>query len=214
MADEVNTTQGTAAPAVGTPQAAPEAAPTQEQQNAFQRFLGSLFGGKAEAPAPAEGTDTTPAPAPKQEPEGKTYTEAQLQAQLEAAKAQWAAQQQEEARLSKLPPEERAKAEADAQKEEVEDLRAQLLQRDLKDAALKQLEKDGFPAGLAELLTYTDKESMEKSMAHAQEVFKSCLEAAVKERLRGKTPEGLGGAASAENAIKDQIAQNIRGGLN
>ena len=41
-----------------------------------------------------------------------------------------------------------------------------------------------------------------------------CLEAAVKERLRGKTPEGLGGAASAENAIKDQIAQNIRGGLN
>ena len=124
MADEVNTTQGTAAPAVGTPQAAPEAAPTQEQQNAFQRFLGSLFGGKAEAPAPAEGTDTTPAPAPKQEPEGKTYTEAQLQAQLEAAKAQWAAQQQEEARLSKLPPEERAKAEADAQKKEVEDLRA------------------------------------------------------------------------------------------
>ena len=214
MADEVNTTQGTAAPAVGTPQAAPEAAPTQEQQNAFQRFLGSLFGGKAEAPAPAEGTDTTPAPAPKQEPEGKTYTEAQLQAQLEAAKAQWAAQQQEEARLSKLPPEERAKAEADAQKKEVEDLRAQLLQRDLKDAALKQLEKDGFPAGLAELLTYTDKESMEKSMAHAQEVFKSCLEAAVKERLRGKTTEGLGGAASAENAIKDQIAQNIRGGLN
>ena len=214
MADEVNTTQGTAAPAVGTPQAAPEAAPTQEQQNAFQRFLGSLFGGKAEAPAPAEGTDTTPAPAPNQEPEGKTYSEAQLQAQLEAAKAQWAAQQQEEARLSKLPPEERAKAEADAQKKEVEDLRAQLLQRDLKDAALKQLEKDGFPAGLAELLTYTDKESMEKSMAHAQEVFKSCLEAAVKERLRGKTPEGLGGAASAENAIKDQIAQNIRGGLN
>ena len=68
MADEVNTTQGTAAPAVGTPQAAPEAAPTQEQQNAFQRFLGSLFGGKAEAPAPAEGMDTTPAPAPKQEP--------------------------------------------------------------------------------------------------------------------------------------------------
>ncbi len=174
--------------------------------------VGSLFGGKAEAPA--EGTDTTPAPAPQQEPEGKTYTEAQLQAQLEAAKAQWAAQQQEEARLSKLPPEERAKAESNAQKKEVEDLRAQLLQRDLKDAALKQLSKDGFPAGLAELLTYTDKESMEKSMAHTQEVFKSCLEAAVKERLRGKTPEGLGGAASAENAIKDQIAQNIRGGLN
>lgn len=211
MADEVNTTQSAAAPAAGTPQAAPEAAPTQEQQNAFQRFMSSLFGGKEPA-APAEGTETTPAP--QQEPEGKTYTEADLQARLEAAKAEWAAQQQEQARLSKLPPEERAKAEADAQREELEGLRAQLLQRDLKDAALKQLEKDGFPAGLADLLTYTDKEAMEKSMAHVQGVFKGCLEAAVKERLRGKTPEGLGGAASAENAIRDQIAQNIRGGLN
>ena len=187
------------------------AAPTQEQQNAFQRFMSSLFGGKEPA-APAEGTKTTPAP--QQEPEGKTYTEADLQARLEAAKAEWAAQQQEQARLEKLPPEERAKAEADAQREELEGLRAQLLQRDLKDAALKQLEKDGFPAGLADLLTYTDKEAMEKSMAHVQGVFKGCLEAAVKERLRGKTPEGLGGAASAENAIRDQIAQNIRGGLN
>lgn len=215
MADEVNTTQATAAPAADTPQAAPEAAPTQEQQNAFQRFLGSLFGnGKAEAPAPAEDAETDPAPVPQQEPEAKTYTEADLQARLEEAKAQWTAQQQEQSRLSKLSPEERAKAEADAKDKELEGLRAQLLQRDLKDAALRQLEKDGFPAGLAELLTYTDKESMEKSMAHAQEVFKSCLESAVKERLRGKTPAGLGGAASSENAIRDQIAQNIRGGLN
>lgn len=213
MADEVNTTQSAAAPAAGTPQAAPEAAPTQEQQNAFQRFWSGLLGGKAPA-APAEGAETNTPPAAQPEPEAKTYTEADLQARLEAAKAEWAAQQQEQARLSKLPPEERAKAEADAQAKELEGLRAQLLQRDLKDAALKQLEKDGFPAGLADLLTYTDKEAMEKSMAHAQEVFKSCLEAAVKERLRGKTPEGLGGAAFAENSIRDQIAQNIRGGLN
>ena len=36
---------------------------------------------------------------------------------------------------------------------------------------------------------------------------------AVKERLRGKTPEGLGGGAKAENTVKDQIAQGIRGGM-
>ena len=36
MADEVNTTQSAAAPAAGTPQAAPEAAPTQEQQNGWR----------------------------------------------------------------------------------------------------------------------------------------------------------------------------------
>lgn len=93
-------------------------------------------------------------------------------------------------------------------------MRAQLLQRDLKDAALAKLEKEGFPVGLADLLTYTDKESMEKSLERVQEVFKSSLEAAIKDRLRGRTPAGLGGAATAENSMKDQIAQNIRGGLN
>ena len=98
--------------------------------------------------------------------------------------------------------------------QQLADLQAKLLQRDLKDAALAKLEKEGFPVGLADLLTYTDQESMEKSLVRVQEVFKASLEAAVKERLRGKTPEGLGGAATAENALKDQIAQNIRGGLN
>ena len=78
---------------------------------------------------------------------------------------------------------------------------------------VKKLTDEGFPVGLADLLTYTDKESMEKSLQQTQEVFKSALEAAVKERLRGKTPEGLGGGAKAENTVKDQIAQGIRGGM-
>ena len=52
---------------------------------------------------------------------------------------------------------------------------------------MKKLTDEGFPVGLADLLTYTDKESMEKSLQQTQEVFKSALEAAVKERLRGKT---------------------------
>jgi len=57
---------------------------------------------------------------------------------------------------------------------------------------VKKLTDEGFPVGLADLLTYTDKESMEKSLQQTQEVFKSALEAAVKERLRGKTPAGIG----------------------
>ena len=132
---------------------------------------------------------------------------------LTQAKAAWEAEQQEKQRLAKLPPEERAKAEGEAQAQELTKLRTELLQRDLKDAAVKKLTDEGFPVGLADLLTYTDKESMEKSLQQTQEVFKSALEAAVKERLRGKTPEGLGGGAKAENTVKDQIAQGIRGGM-
>ena len=219
MADEITTSTGTpgvpgTAPAAGGAQPPEGATPTQEQQTTFQKWLAGLFGGKEATPAGQEGSTPTTAKEGGQEPQGKTYTEADLQAEIEKAKAAWTAEQQEQARLAKLTPEERAKAEADAKDQKLADLEAKLLQRDLKDAALAKLEKEGFPVGLADLLTYTDQESMEKSLERVQEVFKTSLEAAVKERLRGKTPEGLGGAATAENALKDQIAQNIRGGLN
>lgn len=211
---ETTTTTGTA-PAAGGEGQNPQqtnqqpATPTAEQRTAFQKFWDSLFGGKEE-PAPGSGSGE----GTKQEPQGgKSYSEADVEAKIAEAKAAWEAEQQEKQRLAKLPPEERAKAEGEAQAQELTKLRTELLQRDLKDAAVKKLTDEGFPVGLADLLTYTDKESMEKSLQQTQEVFKSALEAAVKERLRGKTPEGLGGGAKAENTVKDQIAQGIRGGM-
>lgn len=220
MAEELSntTTTGTGAdpaPAAGsqtTPEGTP--APTTEQKNAFQKFWDSLFGGKGDSKG-TDGDGTKPAgEAAPQKSEGATYTEADLQAKLEEAKATWQAEQEENARLEKLSPEERAKAEDAAKDKQLKDLQAQLLQRDLKESAVATLQKDGFPVSLADLLTYTDKDAMEKSMASVTETFKASLEAAVKDRLRGKTPEGLGGAANAENSMKDMIAQNIRGGLN
>ena len=221
---ETTTTTGTAPAAGGegqTPQQTNQqpTTPTAEQRTAFQKFWDSLFGGKEEpAPGSGEGTKKDGDPAPKegegtkQEPQGgKSYSEADVEAKIAEAKAAWEAEQQEKQRLAKLSPEERAEGEAQAQ--ELTKLRTELLQRDLKDAAVKKLTDEGFPVGLADLLTYTDKESMEKSLQQTQEVFKSALEAAVKERLRGKTPEGLGGGAKAENTVKDQIAQGIRGGM-
>ena len=209
---ETTTTTGTAPAAGGegqTPQQTNQqpTTPTAEQRTAFQKFWDSLFGGKEE-PAPGSGEGT------KQEPQGgKSYSEADVEAKIAEAKAAWEAEQQEKQRLAKLSPEERAKAEGEAQAQELTKLRTELLQRDLKDSAVKKLTDEGFPVGLADLLTYTDKESMEKCLQQTQEVFKSALEAAVKERLRGKTPEGLGGGAKAENTVKDQIAQGIRGGM-
>lgn len=224
MAETTTTTSTAANPAGGEAQTTQQpATPTAEQRTAFQKFMDALFGGK-EDPAPAsgegEGTKKGGDPAPKEgegtKPEakdGKSYSEADVEAKIAEAKAAWEAEQQEKQRLAKLSPEERAKAEGEAQAQELTKLRTELLQRDLKDAAVKKLTDEGFPVGLADLLTYTDKESMEKSLQQTQEVFKSALEAAVKERLRGKTPEGLGGGAKVENTMKDQIAQSIRGGM-
>ncbi len=224
MAETTTTTSTAANPAGGEAQTTQQpATPTAEQRTAFQKFMDALFGGK-EDPAPAsgegEGTKKGGDPAPKEgegtKPEakdGKSYSEADVEAKIAEAKAAWEAEQQEKQRLAKLSPEERAKAEGEAKEQELTKLRAELLQRDLKDAALKKLTDEGFPGGLADLLTYTDQESMEKSLKHTQEVFKGALEVAVKERLRGKTPEGLGGGAKVENTVKDQIAQSIRGGM-
>ena len=59
-----------------------------------------------------------------------------MEAKIAEAKAAWEAEQQEKQRLAKLPPEERAKAEGEAQAQELTKLRTELLQRDLKDAAV------------------------------------------------------------------------------
>ncbi len=211
--------------AATAPGAAPEASaaaqtPAAEQLSVGQKLLNLLGLGSeksetapASTPAtiPAEaGTGagaTTPGAAATQE---KTFS----QADLDAAVAKALAEREEAARLAKLPPEERAKAEAEAKDKEIAGLQAQLLQRDLKQTAVAALDQAGYPVALADMLDYTSKENMEKSLASIQDTFKSSLEAALKEKLRGKTPAGLGDAGGSEGAIRDQIAQNIRGGLN
>ena len=66
------------------------------------------------------------------------------------------------------------------------------------------------PAGKTEEKTFSQA-AMEKSLSKLTDTFKGSLQAAVESRLRGKTPAGLGNAASAENMLRDQIARNIRG---
>lgn len=187
-----------------------------DQMNSFQKFLVSLGigGGKdkgtgAQQETHEEGEKAQGAAAET----GKSYTKQDLDTALEKARLEWETSAKEKARLEKLSPEERAKAEAEAKDKELEGLKAQLLARDLKQAAVGTLDKEGFPVKLAELVDYSSKENMENSLATVQSVFQEALAAALKDKLRGKTPIGLGDAASTEGSMKDQIAQNIRGGL-
>lgn len=64
---------------------------------------------------------------------------------------------------------------------------------------------------IADVLDYSSKERMEETLKNTTKVFKDSLAVAIQSRLKGKTPEGLGGAASAENLLRDQIARNVRG---
>ena len=141
---------------------------------------------------------------------GRMIMEAGIARQA-AAKAQAEGNAEEAKRQAKLSPEEKAAEEQKKKDEQIAELQAKLLKSDLQKKATASLEKDGYPVGLAELLDYTSEEAMEKSLSKLTDTFKGSLQAAVESRLRGKTPAGLGNAASAENMLRDQIARNIRG---
>ena len=209
----ITDTQGTeqAVQGVGTEtQGQQTAENTSEKVNAFQKFINELFGG---------GKDSDAAGVPKKEEseettntsEEKSFTKADMDAAIEAAKQQWQAEAAEAERIKKLTPEEQAKEEQAKKDSEIASLKKQLLQKDLRENAVKALEKDGFPVGLADMLDYSSKERMEETLSSVTAAFKASIETAVNEKLRGKTPEGLGMAASSMNLFRDQIAKNIRG---
>ena len=181
---------------------------TPEKVSTLQKFIDGLFGGgkKAEGTEP-EKKDGDPA-AEKAEEE-KSFTQAD--AAIEAAKQQWLDEAAEAERVKKLTPEEKAKEEKEKKDSEIASLRSQLLQKELRECATKSLETDGLPVGLADVLDYSSKERMEETLKNTTKVFKDSLAVAIQSRLKGKTPEGLGGAASAENLLRDQIARNVRG---
>lgn len=190
------------------------AAEGEKELNAFQKFLSELFSGKKDEQPKTEEHQKTEE---KQKLITKSYTEAELAAAIEANKQKLVSEAAEQERLSKLTPEDKAKAleqsAVTAAQAENARLQAEITKRDLHSEAVTSLSNDGFPVGIAELLDYTDKKSMETSLAKAVTIVKQSIEQGVNNRLRGKTPAGLGGAANAENALKDQIARNIRNGL-
>ena len=207
--DEITTMQGTEQEVQNTAtetQGQQTAESTPEKVSTLQKFIDGLFGGgkKAEGAEP-EKKDGDPA-AEKAEEE-KSFT----QADVEAAKQQWLDEAAEAERVKKLTPEEKAKEEQEKKDSEIASLRSQLLQKELRESATKSLETDGFPVGLADVLDYSSKERMEETLKNTTKVFKDSLAVAIQSRLKGKTPEGLGGAASAENLLRDQIARNVRG---
>ena len=201
------TSAGTSTGAAG--QAAGAETGNQEKASAFKEFLDGLFGAKQEKKEP--GAEEKAAEKGTEPPAGKTEEKSFSQAAIEKAKQDWEAQAEEAKRQAKLSPEEKAAEEQKKKDEQIAELQAKLLKSDLQKKATASLEKDGYPVGLAELLDYTSEEAMEKSLSKLTDTFKGSLQAAVESRLRGKTPAGLGNAASAENMLRDQIARNIRG---
>lgn len=207
--DENVVTQQTLEGAAENTAAANEAAQgvgtvSDEQLAASQKLLEQLGFGDGKPQSDGNNKDDE-----AKEPEEKRYSQADLDA--EVAKA--LAAKEEEARLAKLPEAERIKAQAESAQNEVAELKAQLLAKDLQQKAVTKLDKDGLPVKLAELLDYSSEDNMTKSLAAVTEVFKESLQTALLAKLKGKTPLGLGQNGSGEQSLQETIAKGIRGGL-
>lgn len=219
MEEQITTTESEVKDVQPGAETAPPAAeePSAENLNAFQKFLSGLFGGKegkAADPEPGKAEEKASDGKKEEDPAGsgeKTFTQADLEAAVEAAHQKWLDEAAEAERVKKLTPEQKAAEEQQKKDEEIASLRSQLLQKELKETAVRSLEAEGFPAGLAGMLDYSSRERMEETLKSATEIFKESLASAVQSRLKGKTPEGLGNAVSADSLLRAQIEKNIMG---
>ncbi len=176
----------------------------------FMQLIEDVFSGKKDDKA--DGKDKNSKESEKSS-ELTAKPESDFEKRLAAEKAKWQAEQAEKVRLENLPAEEKAKAEAETYKQQLVEKERILAERGLKDEALAYLSKEGYPTILADCLSYASKETKEDTLKKVTVAFETAITEAVKQRLKGKSPAGLGGAGDSENAIADTIAKGIRGGL-
>lgn len=116
-------------------------------------------------------------------------------------------------RFSSMSPEEQSNY---AQQQKTDDLarrEADITRRELYASAKDTLASRGLPAGLAEVLNYTDEDSMNASIATVEKAFNEAVHAAVAERLRGGKTPTKAKPESEETRLDDRIAKAMRGGL-
>lgn len=163
---------------------------------------------------PKDGTSTTSevetTTAEEKVDETEEKSDVDIAAAIEQAKkdaiAEYVAKQEEEARKAKLTPEERKAEEDSAKDKQIADLQHELMVRNCKDKAVQALDEKKLPVGLADILNYESEESAQTSLDAIVKVFGECLENAVKERLKGRTPTGLN-ANNDINSFADEQAK-------
>ncbi|CAM2078898.1 MAG: DUF4355 domain-containing protein [uncultured Clostridium sp.] len=88
-------------------------------------------------------------------------------------------------KVAKMTKEQKEKYEFDKQKEALEVREAEMNRRELKATGIDKLREDNLPVGLIEVMNLSDAESFNKSYETVKEIFKTELEAAINEKLRG-----------------------------
>ena len=187
--------------------------------------------------AEGEGAEVQQQPAPPAEnvevSEGEKKTESVPEIDIEAkfndmlAKAQqsWEAewkkreatikkeverQKKEAERLSRLSEEERQKAEIESARHELELKEKELQRKELLLEMTKVLDERKIPVKFMEYLIADDNESTLKRITDFEREYKTAIETAVNERLKGKTPPAGGKAQiGGTPRVKDGFIKTI-----
>ena len=164
------------------------------------------------APEPAAQPQDAPAAdeaAQEAEQGPKTYTPEELESLLAEKKKEWQAEQeaQEQERLRSLPEAERLKQEQLSKDAKIASLEAELSKRDLQAEVIAKLDERRLPVSIADLVQYGDRDSTMENLDKLMDVFEAAVQDGVMLRLRGKTPEGLGLAATSLNMLSDPFAK-------
>ena len=113
-------------------------------------------------------------------------------------------------KLAKMNKEEKAAYMQQKKEKELSDRESAVARKELMAEAKNTLAEKKLPAGLAEVLNYTNAESCNKSIDAVEKAFQAAVEVAVQERLKGgdpmkKAPE------NSDNSMEKQVEALIMG---
>ena len=113
-------------------------------------------------------------------------------------------------KLAKMNKEEKAAYMQQKKEKELSDRESAVARKELMAEAKNTLAEKKLPAGLAEVLNYTDAETCNKSIAAVEKTFQAAVEAAVQERLKGGEPMKKAPESDADSMEK-QVEALIMG---
>lgn len=112
-------------------------------------------------------------------------------------------------KLAKMTKEEKEQYLQNKRTKELNDREANITKRELMAEAKNTLAEKKLPAGLAEVLNYTDADSCKKSMEAVEKAFQEAVEAAVEEKLKGGRPPKK--APEGDTSLAEQVEALMRG---
>lgn len=123
----------------------------------------------------------------------KKYSDKDLNDIIAKKQAKWERDAQEKVseaqKLAKMNADEKAKYELEKTQEDLAKREAEITKRELTATTKEELVSKELPLELAEILNYSDADSVKSSMAAVEKAFRGAVEKQVNEKLKGSAPK-------------------------